>query len=673
VPWSSSARPLQWPRREPASCGNAEPTRFMLRSLSVVTVLASWCVGLVKSRLPSRLALAVTVLCAAGNVQGAQPTPGAFERPSARYELTVKKDVMIPMRDGVRLATDVYLPLGAGAKVPVILIRTPYGKNKSPVADASFFAGQGFAVVVQDFRGKFRSEGLYRFNRGHREDGYDTFAWIMRQSWSSGKIGTYGCSYLGEVQLYQAQSQPPGLVAMIPQASGGAIGSAGGYYMNGNDLGSGNWGIGVRFDWWYWNGTQVYYGPRQAAYFTEDQLAPTEKSYRAEPDLPVPDYKAVLESLPVIDMMKRAGAPPNEWRERVVKQTDLTDPYWRSFDYVTDDSVIDAPTLFIESWNDWGTPGTLYARNLFEKKAPSKIARDNQYIIVSPSPHCRSEAMTQDQMIGDLPAGDPRFGHWDIYLRWFNHWLKGDENHVTDMPKVQYYVLGENKWKAANEWPVAGTQLVKFFLHSLGSANTHFGNGTLSRSAPSKTEPADRWTYDPGSPTPSLGTNDYQGSKPVVDQRALSARGDILVYTSDPLRHGMEITGEIELHIFVSSSARDTDFVGKLVDVYPDGRALNVREGILRARYRHGRDKPPELMKPGQIYELTFRLGSYSQYFDAAHRVRLQIASAAFPRYERNLNTGGGNYDETEWVVAHNTLFHDTQHESYVTLPIVPK
>lgn len=599
------------------------------------------------------------------------PQPGAFEPPAPQFEVEVTKDLWIPMRDGVRLAADLYRPKGVSGRLPVIVIRTPYSKDLWPPPDGQFFASHGFAVVVEDFRGRYKSEGVYHFNRGHRQDGYDTFAWIVGQPWSSGKIGSYGCSYLGEVQLYQAPARPPGLTAMIPQASGSATGSAGGYFHNAEDLGGGVWGLEILFDWWYREGEQLFYGPRQSTPTDPARAAAVANLYRVWPEPPAIDYGPVLATLPIVDMMKRVTVPPNEWDQFVRHNIDLTDPWWRQFDYVTDDTQIDVPSLFIESWNDFTAAATLYLRNHFEQHAPSETARRNQFIIVAPGSHCSSERMTANEYIGDQFAGDPRFGHRDIYLKWFNYWLRGEPNGITQMPKIQYYVLGRNTWRAANAWPVPDTHFDTYYLNSNGRANTHFGDGTLSTTAPTGSPP-DAYTYDPEMPAPSVGTNDYKGSKPVADQRPLSAREDVLVYTSEPLTTGFEMTGEIEVTLYIASSARDTDFIAKLVDVYPDGRALNVRENALRARYRNGRDRPAVLMTPGEIYPLKFKLGAYSLFFAPGHRVRLQITSSSFPRYERNLNTGGNNFDETHGVVAHNRIFHDSAHPSHITLPVVP-
>jgi putative CocE/NonD family hydrolase len=608
-----------------------------------------------------------------GQAAALEPRPGALEVPTGAYAVDVAKEIWIPMRDGVRLAADLYRPRGIAGTLPVILIRTPYSKDLWPPADARFFASHGFAVVVQDFRGRHKSEGLYRFNRGHRQDGYDTFAWVMHQPWSSGRIGSYGCSYLGEVQVYQAPALPPGLTAMIPQAAGLAVGSAGGYYHNAQGLGSGAYPIGLVFWWFHRHGSQLYYGPRNAFDLEPALNAKLAEFFRVAPALPENiDYNAVLQTLPVVDMMQRIPAPPNEFADFVRHNVDLTDPWWKNFDYITEDTKIDAPALYIESWNDVSADGALYLRGLFEKNANSQTARDNQFIIVAPGSHCESEDATTETYVGDQFVGDARFGHLDIYLKWFRYWLMGERNGITDMPKVQYYVIGKNEWRASSAWPVPGTRYDKYYLRSGGQANSHFGDGWLSLDPP-QAEPPDAIVYDPASPAPTLGINDYTHAKPITDQRPLSARHDVLVYTSEPLTAGFEMTGEIGVHLYISSSARDTDFVVKLVDVHPDGLPLNVREMIQRVRYRNGRGQPAALMTPGEICELKFKLGAYSQYFAPGHRVRVQITSSSMPRFDRNLNTGGNNYDESVGVVARNVVLHDREHPSHIILPVVPE
>ncbi len=610
--------------------------------------------------------LGASSLFAAGKQQ---PMPGDFEKPAPEFDFRVEKSVTIPMRDGIGLSTDLYFPLNGEAKRPLVLLRTPYNKNAAGfVAAAEFFAGQGFAVAVQDFRGKFESAGVYRFDRGHRQDGYDTMEWLTQQSWSNGNIGTYGCSYVGEVQLYQAPALPPGLKAMVPQAAGTAIGSAGGYYQNATDLGGGAWMLSVGLDWFLYYGSKVNYHPPEG--YSREQMLNFSRYFNTGPQVPRMDLTDIMWSLPVIDMMKKAAGPPSDYEEFVNHSMDLTDPWWDQFDYITDADRIDAPALFIESWNDLAAHGGLYMRNLFEQTALSKLSRDNQYIIISPTPHCRSEEVTANTMIGDLDAGDPRFGHYDIYTRWFNHWLRGEKNDITAMPRVQYYLLVKNEWRAADTWPVPGTRFEKFYLAGGGAANSHFGDGELSTDAP-LTAAADGFIYDPASPVMSSGVNDYVGGKPIADQRPSSARHDVLVYTSQPLEQGFEMTGDIEVVLYVSSSVKDTDFVAKLVDVYPDGTAFNLREGVIRARFRNGRGRPPVFMQPGEVYEVRIRLGAYSSWFEAGHRIRLQVTSSSFPRYDRNLNTGGNNFDEIEWLVAHNIVHHSPDYPSHIIIPKV--
>jgi putative CocE/NonD family hydrolase len=254
-------------------------------------------------------------------------------------------------------------------------------------------------------------------------------------------------------------------------------------------------------------------------------------------------------------------------------------------------------------------------------------------------------------------------------LRWFDHWLKGIDNGIPEMPKVQFYVMGANRWRSANDWPIAGTKFTKYYLHSRGRANTRSGDGALSTAEPSE-EPPDRFTYDPKSPVPTTGSSSAGGSM-AGDQREVENRSDVLVYTTPPLQEGVDVTGPLEVVLYVGSSARDTDFTAKLVDVYPDGTAFNLQWGILRARYRDGFNKKV-WMKPGEVYPLKIDLHSTSNHFAVGHRIRLEISSSNFPRVDRNLNTGGNNYDETDPVVAENEVHHAKMRPSYIVLPIVP-
>jgi putative CocE/NonD family hydrolase len=373
-------------------------------------------------------------------------------------------------------------------------------------------------------------------------------------------------------------------------------------------------------------------------------------------------------------MLEKAGTGSVDWDEFFTRE--LADPYWTEIGYISDEDRFDVPALHVNSWYDLGVGETLYLFNLMQRNAESERAKANQFAIISPSPHCASESMGRNATVGDLPVGDARLDYMRIYLDWFDHWLKGIENGVTEMPRLQLYVIGRNEWIGAAEWPLAGTVFTDFYLHSGGTANSRRGDGALSRTPPGN-EPPDRFTYDPSDPVPSQGGSlcctgnpaDQPGS---FDQSDIEEREDVLVYTSEPLEEPLQVVGPLSAILYVSSSARDTDFTVKLLDVYPDGRAFNVQEAILRARYRDGFDTRV-WMEPDGIYELSLDLHATGYEFQPGHRIRVDVSSSNFPRFDRNLNTGGNNYDETEGVVAHNTVHHSRQYPSQIRLPVVKR
>jgi putative CocE/NonD family hydrolase len=596
----------------------------------------------------------------------------SFDKAEPKYEVRLEKSVMVPMRDGVKLSTDLYFPEEAEEPLPTVLIRTPYNKKpgRREGSPTWFFAGQGYVVAVQDKRGKFESEGEYVVSGGDDRDGYDTVDWLAKQTWSNGKVGTYGCSYLGDVQIFQATLRNPHLAAMIPQASGSSIGSAGERYTYFGVRMGGALELAGGVGWFRQYGSKLYYRP--PANTPHSELVETAEYFNPAPVLPEIDYKEIWWSLPVIDMMKKAGAPPTDWEPYY--SLEPTDPWWDQFAYLTDEDRFDVPALFVNSWYDFGIADTLYQFGLFRRNAESARARDNQFVIISPTAHCASERATEKTIVGARDLGDARLDYWNIYLNWFDHWLKGIPNGVTSMPKVQYYVMGRNVWQSADSWPVPGTELTTYYLHSAGDANSRFGSGTLTPDPPGN-EPSDRYTYDPATPVPSVGgplccTGTPDAPAGAFDQSGVEMRNDVLVFTTPELDEGIEVTGPLQAVLYVSSSARDTDFTVKLVDVYPDGTAFNVQEGILRARYREGFDKKV-WMEPDGVYEVRIDLQATSNYFGPGHRVRLEVSSSNFPRFDRNLNTGGNNYDETEWVVARNTVHHSRRYPSHLVLPVV--
>jgi putative CocE/NonD family hydrolase len=586
-------------------------------------------------------------------------------RPPPRYEIDLRESLWIPMRDGVRLSTDLYFPRDAGERLPVILIRTPYDKRSHRRADsaARFFAGQGFVVAVQDVRGKFESEGSYTISKDDVLDGSDATAWLATQSWSNGKVGTYGCSYLGDTQVMQARTRNPHHAAMLPQAAGSSI-----HYRYFGTMDGGVVELAGGLGWFRNYGSKVYlrYPP---------DLPPSIRRYfEIGPVLPpIADYWPIWSSLPLVDMMKRAGGPPTDWEDFVSHAPG--DPWWNQFGYIKPEDRFDVPSLQVNSWYDFGVAETLQQFNQFRANALSARSRDNQFIIISPTEHCRSEAATERTRVGERDLGDARLPYWDLYLRWFDYWLKGIDNDITAMPRVRLYVMGQNIWRNEEEWPLARTRFVKYYLHSGGRAGSLFGDGALSPVAPGE-EPSDSFTYDPASPVPSVGgpgccSGTSEAPAGAFDQSEVEERQDVLVYSTPALDEGLEVTGPLEVILFVSSSARDTDFTAKLVDVYPDGTAYNIQESILRARYREGFGREV-WMEPGGTYRVRIDLKATSNYFGPGHRVRLEISSSSFPRYDRNLNTGGRNFDETKWVPALNIVHHDGSRASHIVLPVIP-
>ena len=602
---------------------------------------------------------------------------GPFPRPAGTYEVTLDPTHMVPMRDGVRLATDFYFPVGAEEPLPVVQIRTPYSKmpHRRENSAARFFASHGFAVAVQDMRGRYQSEGEYFVSRDDRRDGYDMVSWLAGQSWSNGRIGTYGCSYLGENQMQLAATRNPNHAAALPQAAGGSLRYFGVIFGGATEL-------AASLGWFRGAGTKVFYRippgtPRETILQVEEMINPA----------PVPgelDFQAAWRTLPYIDMLKAAGAPPTDFEAFVSHEPG--DPWWNHIGYVSHQDRFDVPALHVNSWYDIGVSETLKLFNLLSDNAESDRGRNNQFAIISPTDHCTSEIATSRTVVGELDLGDARLDYWNIYLRWFDHWLRdegagdsaGDERaDFEGMPRLQYYLMGANEWRTAESWPVEGTEFRPMYLHSGGGANTRDGDGRLSWEPPAADQPADVFVYDPDNPVPTIGgpvccTGTAEAPAGGFDQSAVEDRDDVLVYTSEPLTEGLEVTGPIELVLYVSSDARDTDFVGKLVDVHPDGTPINIQEGILRARYREGYGRKVWMEESG-VYEVRIDLQATANHFLPGHRIRVEVTSSSFPRWDRNLNTGGNNYDETEWVVARNSVHHGPGHASHVLLPIVPR
>ena len=576
---------------------------------------------------------------------------GPFARPKGAYEVDVERSTMIPMRDGVRLATDIYRPKGVAGALPTILIRLPYDKTayRGATGPANYFASQGYAVVVQDVRGKFASEGEYHVYQGDTTDWPDTFDWIAAQSWSTGNVGTFGCSYLGEGQIIAAQARNPHHIAAIAQAAGGNLGRVGRNRSFWGSVEGGAFSISINFGWM-------------------PMFASVDKGARP---LPKVELASFFLTLPVIDMTDRAGSPSWDWRNFLQRAPD--DPWWDAQGYLTDRDSVGVAALHVSSWFDMADEALTEAA-IFRRNAINDRARNGQYAIISPTTHCASEGASSETKVGDLMVGDARLHYWDMYLAWFDRWLRGNAHAIDSLPHFQYYTIGANTWHSSDVWPVRQMRATPFYLRSGGHANSRTGDGRLSRKAPRR-EPMDSFTYDPGNPVGSRGgsiccTGNPKDQPGSFDNADIEQRADVLVYSGDVLRDALELTGPMRAEVYLSSDALDTDVTVKLLDVFPDGRAMNMQEGITRARWRDSFDTP-HMMKKGAVYALPVDLHATSWYLPPGHRLRVEISSSSFPRFDRNLNTGGRNYDETTWRVAKNRIHHADTHLSRLILPVV--
>ncbi|MDH3532256.1 MAG: CocE/NonD family hydrolase [Gammaproteobacteria bacterium] len=594
------------------------------------------------------------------------------------YEIDATKSVMVPMRDGVRLSTDLYMPAGATGKLPTILMRDPYDKNVSTSAGHAYrfellmsFVRKGFVVAIQDIRGRFESEGRYVPGKNNRHDGYDTVTWLTDQPWSNDRVATFGCSYTGDTQVILATTRHPKHVAAAPMAS------TTGYYAHGRpwvSFDGGAFELAQTAGWFSRSGSEVVYGPPawvdRQAWFRSAAAKLFRKSAGRENDIA---YFPYISTLPIVDILRKSDSPPTQYENFVSNNPEA--PYFHELEWANQEDKFDTPMLIVDSWYDYGPAEALGLWNLAKDNSVSAKSRDNQFVIIAPTKHCAyiNSDGSERLIVGERELGDARLDYRGMLYRWYDHWLNDADNGIRDMPKVQYYLMGKNEWHSSDSWPLANTTYRKFYLHSGGRANSRYGDGRISLEMPGD-EPADHFVYDPATPVPSLGgqacctgTDKGAGS---YDQSANEMRHDVLVFTSDVLEKGVEVTGPLEVVLYVSSSAKDTDFTAKLIDVYPDGRAFNVQEGALRMRYREGYANNV-WMEPGEVYAARLDLHATANHFGPGHRIRLEVSSSNFPRWDRNLNTGGSNYDETEWVIAENSVHHSSEYPSHLLLPII--
>ena len=591
----------------------------------------------------------------------------------------IDQKVMMPMRDGIRLATDIYRPKGEG-KYPIVFSRTPYNFNTwvdgkmgtGPLQAAYEAVSRGYVYVVQNERGRFFSEGEWDILGTPITDGYDALEWMSKQKWSNGKVGLIGCSSTAEWQMAVASQNHPALAAMVAQGFGAGVGRVGKF------MEQGNWYRGgaqqMLFTSWLYGTQHDKMAPILPKGIQQNDLLRIQKFYDMAPEMPKVDWALGLKHLPVQDIIKNAQGADGIYEKMIVRKPN--DPAWFNGGLYHDNMSLEVPAYWFVSWYDVSSAPNIALFNQVRNAAKSKNVADNQYLVIAPVLHCSYKRATENTIVGERSVGDARLNYDELTWGWFDMLLKEQQNDFkATQPRVRYYTMGSNKWQQAESFPLPNTEIKDFFLSSAGKANTRNGDGALSLTPPSKDIP-DAFMYDPMNPVGSYGGNvcctgnAVQGGS--FDQSQMELRNDILVYTSEQLVAGVEITGFIESTLFVSSTGLDTDVTIKLIDVYPDGKAYNLDETIQRLRYRDGYDKEV-FMEKNKVYKVDLTPMVTSNYFPAGHKIRIEVSSSNFPRFDRNLNTGGNNYDESKGIVVENKIHHSKQYPSVIKLPFIKK
>ena len=559
------------------------------------------------------------------------------------HEVTVQRNEAAKMRDGITLRADIYRPKAEG-KFPVLLVRTPYDKRNETNFGLKG-AARGFVVIAQDVRGRFESEGEWYTFVHESQDGYDTVEWAAALPYSNGKVGMFGGSYVGATQFLAALAKPPHLAGICPNVT------ASNYH-----------------DGW------TYQGGAFEQWFNESWasgLAENTMRRRAEQKYDALGGSKVLPliSYPVLEAPSGEGIAPyfKDWLAHP-----NFDEYWKRISIEDHYAQIQVPVYGMGAWYDIFLGGTLKNYVRLKTEAGAEAARKGQRLLVYVGGHAGG---WDSRKVGAVDFGEklPIDGD-ELTLWWYDWLLKGEANGVEKEKPVKIFVMGKNEWREEDDWPLARARITKYYLHSAGSANGIGGNGTLSPVAPAE-EKADQYVYDPDDAAPTIGGPLCCGALPTgigpEDQRPAEARSDVLVYTTPSFAKDTEVTGPVSLDLYVSSSAVDTDFTGMLVDVWPSGLAQNLTSGILRLRYRNSQEKP-ELANPSETYRVTVDLWATSNMFLAGHKLRLEVSSSNFPRFDRNLNTGEEQARATRMVKATNVIYHDKAHPSALILPIVP-
>jgi putative CocE/NonD family hydrolase len=558
----------------------------------------------------------------------------------------VEHGAQVKMRDETILRADIYRPKKEG-KYPILLERTPYDKTGSNGFGLRA-SGLGYVVIVQDVRGRYTSDGEWYPFKHESSDGYDTIEWAASLPYSDGRVGMFGGSYVGATQMLAAISQPPHLAGICP------IVTASNYHDG----------------WTYQGGAfEQWFNESWTSGLAQDTL---NRVVRSKTNALNGIWKLPLTEYPLFEL------PPNSPDQALTHALapyfvdwlahPNYDEYWKNWSIEEHFADIKVPMLTVAAWYDIFQGGSLRNYVGVKMHGGSEEARRGQRLLVTIGGHAGSA-----QKIGDVDFGPSApFEEEDVIINWYEHLFKNVANDFSSPEPVRIFVMGANQWRNEMDWPLPRARQLRYFLHSGGKANSAGGDGTLSSSAP-HSESSDHYVYDPAKPVPTVGGPlccDSSHLEPGArNQRQVEARDDVLIYSTPVLDQDFEVTGPVTAELFASSSAVDTDFTAKLVDVWPDGFAQNLTEGIIRARYRDSQERPSAL-KPGQSYRFTIDLWSTSNLFRKGHRLRLEISSSNFPRFDRNLNTGG-DASSQKMVPATNTLFHDADRPSALILPVV--
>ena len=553
------------------------------------------------------------------------------------YEVDMRLNVKVPMRDGVELSADLYLPRASGT-FPTVLMRTPYSNNMDVTIErARVLANDGYACVIQDIRGRWDSDGDYYPFHPDVDDGFDTQEWVGQQEWSNGKIGMAGSSYLGLVQWLSAPLRSQYLTCLAPRVICGD-------FYNGLVYPGGALQLNVVMTW----------GMRTNG--------------RTGQSIDYHDWTNAFRALPVGDADLSAGRALGFFKDWI--EHPAYDDYWNAIDVEDKWNEIEVPAFSMGGWFDLYSADAFTNFNGIRENGRTPEARQSR-LIVGPWPH----ALSTSSKTGDVDFGAGSLADLDgEETRWFDYWLKGIDNGIVDEPPLRLFIMGINEWRDEHEWPLARTDWQRWHLHSDGDANSVRGGGCLSIDTPTD-EPEDRFVYDPEFPVQTVGGNNCCSPDIVpwgpYDQRAVEMRSDVLVYTSDPFEEDMEVTGPIKVVLYAATDGPDTDWTAKLVDVFPTGYAMNLCDGIFRARYRESRSES-RLLEPNRVYEYEIDVAVTGNVFQKGHSVRIEISSSNFPRFDRNLNTGKDYGKDGEMRVANQAVYHSREYPSHVLLPVIP-